>query len=347
MKKIVISFIAIALLFSFSLPVLATTGTGESDIESLKAMIEQLNDQIKSLQEEIQVLIKEKEEIKEEVKEIGETLRITKQLWIGLKNDDVELLQEFLATDPEIYPEGLITGYFGPLTQNAVKRFQKMTGIEQVGRVGPKTTSKINELLEEGAGNSGKVPPGFLIAPGIKKKLGFEPEPMDGQHLPYGICKKLGYDNCVPGEEEEEECVWAFDKADIESLCAEYCGAWMFQTASQGYETSEECDEAREEFSEEELTISDITTTSTMATSGIITWTTNKLADSKVYYDIITPLVVSTSTPEVGVSDLVLNHDLTLSELTASTTYYFIVYSVDASDDLATSDEFSFTTLSE
>ena len=71
-----------------------------------------------------------------------------------MTGDDVETLQQILATDPDIYFEGLVTGYFGQLTKNAVKRFQKATGIEQVGQVGPKTLSKLNDLLKEGAGNS-------------------------------------------------------------------------------------------------------------------------------------------------------------------------------------------------
>ena len=88
-----------------------------------------------------------------------------------MTSEEVKQLQELLSTDPEIYPEGFITGYFGRLTEKAVKRFQKRICLEEVGVVGPKTLSKINELLTEGAGNSGKIPPGLLIAPGIQKKL--------------------------------------------------------------------------------------------------------------------------------------------------------------------------------
>jgi len=131
-------------------------------------------------------------EIKETKKEIKETLKLIRQLRIGMSGEDIELLQEILATDPDIYPEGLITGYFGPLTRQAVKRFQRIAGIEQVGVVGPKTLSRINEILAEGAGKSGQVPPGLLIAPGIRKKLeGVTFQPLPGQELPPGIAKKL------------------------------------------------------------------------------------------------------------------------------------------------------------
>ncbi|MBI3627574.1 MAG: fibronectin type III domain-containing protein [Candidatus Sungbacteria bacterium] len=71
-----------------------------------------------------------------------------------------------------MYPEGLVTGYFGPLTEAAVKKLQEKQGIEAIGIVGPKTAIKINELLTQGAGASGIVPPGLTTAPGIQQKLG-------------------------------------------------------------------------------------------------------------------------------------------------------------------------------
>lgn len=65
----------------------------------------------------------------------------------GVKNDDVKRLQELLAQDKEIYPEGLTTGFFGPATERAVRKFQAKHGISQVGRVGPQTRAKLNEVF--------------------------------------------------------------------------------------------------------------------------------------------------------------------------------------------------------
>lgn len=56
-------------------------------------------------------------------------------------------VQNFLAKDPDVYPEGSVTGFFGPATQRAVKRFQEKHGIEPVGFVGPATRAKLNELM--------------------------------------------------------------------------------------------------------------------------------------------------------------------------------------------------------
>jgi peptidoglycan hydrolase-like protein with peptidoglycan-binding domain len=46
-----------------------------------------------------------------------------------------------------VYPERLVTGYFGNLTKSAVSRFQELNGLAAVGRVGPLTLKKLNELL--------------------------------------------------------------------------------------------------------------------------------------------------------------------------------------------------------
>lgn len=72
-----------------------------------------------------------------------------KDLRLGAKGDDVRRLQELLAKDKTIYPQGLITGYFGKATADAVVRFQKKYNFFPAGRVGPQTRKKIIELFGE------------------------------------------------------------------------------------------------------------------------------------------------------------------------------------------------------
>jgi len=72
---------------------------------------------------------------------------LTRQLEIGMSGSDVSDLQIFLAKDVTIYPQGLVTGYFGMLTQSAVSNFQARNGIDNVGRVGPITLSAINQQM--------------------------------------------------------------------------------------------------------------------------------------------------------------------------------------------------------
>jgi len=74
-----------------------------------------------------------------------------------MENSEVRCLQEFLKIQgPEVYPEGLVTGNFLSLTQQALIRFQEKYASEILiplglqkgtGYVGPATRTKINQLL--------------------------------------------------------------------------------------------------------------------------------------------------------------------------------------------------------
>lgn len=48
---------------------------------------------------------------------------------------EIKTIQSFLRLIPNIYPERLVTGYYGSKTENAVKRLQKQLDISQTGRM--------------------------------------------------------------------------------------------------------------------------------------------------------------------------------------------------------------------
>ena len=96
---------------------------------------------------------------------------ITSQLDLGSTGSEVTELQTYLATNASIYPSGLVTGYFGPLTQAGVERFQTTQGIVSggtpestgFGRVGPTTMARINVLLGSGTGVSWDTSPTLSV----------------------------------------------------------------------------------------------------------------------------------------------------------------------------------------
>jgi peptidoglycan hydrolase-like protein with peptidoglycan-binding domain len=122
----------------------------EMTIEELRAKITEILAKIAQLQAQLPQLLKQ-----QITSEIPTSYRFTKPLRIRDKNIEVKYLQLFLkAQGSDIYPEGLVTGYFGYLTLNAVKRFQLKHGIitpktspKIAGYVGPQTRAKINEIL--------------------------------------------------------------------------------------------------------------------------------------------------------------------------------------------------------
>lgn len=87
-----------------------------------------------------------------------------KDLALGAKNDDVKRVQQLLAQDKDVYPEGLATGYFGSLTRKAVTKFQLKYGVIKKatdsgsGRVGPKTRAKLNEVYGGAAATPAPAP---------------------------------------------------------------------------------------------------------------------------------------------------------------------------------------------
>lgn len=79
----------------------------------------------------------------------------------GSSGDDVTRLQQFLAQDPAIYPEGTVSGYFGALTEAAVQRWQAKFKIVSSGNpsttgygvVGPRTAAAIAIVCSGGSYN--------------------------------------------------------------------------------------------------------------------------------------------------------------------------------------------------
>lgn len=57
----------------------------------------------------------------------------------GMRSEQVKVIQEILKEDSKIYPEGYVTGYFGPLTEKAIKRLQKKFRIPATGVVDKET----------------------------------------------------------------------------------------------------------------------------------------------------------------------------------------------------------------
>lgn len=84
--------------------------------------------------------------------------QLTSQLGPGSRGADVTALQTFLATNPSIYPEGIVSGYYGSLTAAAVTNFQIEYGLPAVGRVGPLTLAKLNGLIGSGLGFDNSAP---------------------------------------------------------------------------------------------------------------------------------------------------------------------------------------------
>src|SRR3989344_4618252 len=74
---------------------------------------------------------------------------LNRNLSQGTRGDDVRGLQEFLSA--EGYLSASATGYFGPMTANAVARWQASQGVSAVGAFGPMSRERIKIWCGEGS----------------------------------------------------------------------------------------------------------------------------------------------------------------------------------------------------
>jgi peptidoglycan hydrolase-like protein with peptidoglycan-binding domain len=142
--------------FEFNYPYTFTVSVKEQTSIDEQDLIKQLLEKIAYLKAEIARIIAQRS---------GQVIDVSKvcsgintDLYLGIYNkEQVSCLQSFLKLQgTEIYPEALITGIFGNLTQQAVIKFQEKYAseiltpsnlVKGTGYVGLKTRFKINQLL--------------------------------------------------------------------------------------------------------------------------------------------------------------------------------------------------------
>lgn len=93
--------------------------------------------------------------MREKMNTLEPTFKFNKNLTLKNQNNDVTELQKCLAKDKEVYPEGVVSGYFGVKTKVAVIKFQEKyredilvpAGLDRGnGEVKPLTRKKLNEV---------------------------------------------------------------------------------------------------------------------------------------------------------------------------------------------------------
>lgn len=145
---------------------LTTTTSGNAAIEALRAQITQLINQISVLQQQYGAGSAAAIPSAGAPASTAQCPLISRSLKRGSEGDDVARLQRFLALDPSVYPEARVTGYYGPLTEAAIRRFQcknklvcegtpESTGY---GVAGPRTAALLALQCPDAAANVG----GFL-----------------------------------------------------------------------------------------------------------------------------------------------------------------------------------------
>lgn len=315
MRKIILSTALVAVFFSGAGVASAATTT-EAIIAQLRAQIADLNAKLVTLQT-AQHAVRSSQDT------VAGTLKLLSALKEGMSGEEVTLLQTTLAGDPSIYPEGKITGYYGKLTKEAVKRFQKRHGMKVVhGSVDAETLKEINRLLSDSPiskeddddqdDNRGRDPegkriclrltPGLLRAPGQEKRG-------DGDH----------------------KGKWEWDRVNL-TRCK--------NTHENGTTTPPVVPPASDTVAP---SISTITYSGITMNTATLSWTTSESARVKLFVSTTTP--VGTTSPSWADNSLLLTHGTNLTGLTPLTTYYVITSAEDASGNRTFGTQSSFITL--
>jgi hypothetical protein len=167
MKKLVGIAAVFAFAFALNVAVVPAAQAETSTTTNVSSLLET----VKSLLAKVEDLKKELAKVRGEINEANGDIReaIKDGLKEGMTDEDIKKVQELLASDKSIYPEGKVTGYYGQLTKEAIKRFQTKHNIAVTGELDAET----KELIEEyfGERTNGKYPQGIFHAPGILKKI--------------------------------------------------------------------------------------------------------------------------------------------------------------------------------
>ena len=246
----------------------------------------------------------------------------------------------------------MTTGYFGSLTEKAVKKFQKKYGIEQVGIVGPKTRAQLHKLVGKTASS---------VPQGIAKKKGVDNDDLDNDT---DNGDDTDGDDSDDGDEDDDVANGGHGKGKVLVCHKGKNTINISQSALQAHlrigGTEGACgeqngqDDDSDDGDDPDDPAEDTTAPSISdvgadpaTTTAAISWVTDEPADSTVWYATSSPLLDATSILVGENSATTTSHSLTLDELTASTVYYYIVFSDDETGNTASSSEGSFETLSE
>ena len=192
MKLLKNGAVVLVLLLAIAIPSATTHAATVEEMlvqmQALMAQVQELQKQLTTMRGEVQMLLKT-------------------DLKDGATDSDVAKIQEILATDPTIYPEGKKTGYFGPLTKEAVKRFQMRHELEITGMIDADTRALLEEYLQEGTGTR-QIPEGLLRTPGMMKKIEMRFENKcenKGQGNTNALCQKMKMKYKLEIEDEEDD----------------------------------------------------------------------------------------------------------------------------------------------
>ena len=188
MKKLIISgvFCSVLMLGGFQVASAEETTTTTTSNTEMLAKIQDLMKLITDLQAKLAQIR-------------GEVQELTRDLALGAKDDDVKKIQQLLASDPSLFGVEP-TGYFGPITEAAIKKFQERYGLPVTGIVDEATREVMKELRKERV--NGDVPSGLVKSEEVKDRIRARLQ------AKWGDCvwgEKFRASDCLKGKDKDKD----------------------------------------------------------------------------------------------------------------------------------------------
>jgi hypothetical protein len=233
-----------------------------------------------------------------------------RSLSLGMSGTDVSALQTLLAEKGFFHAD--VTGYYGPVTLQAVADFQKSVGLESLGYVGPLTRAILN------GGSSASAVPSSILSSLIASLQ--------------QLLRNAGY--------YQVSLTGTLDQATLQAAQSLSSGSNSVPVRSGGKPQSSSEDEDEVPAADIVAPSISVIASSPSQTTATITWITDEASDSQIEYGTSAAYTASsTLDASSGTS-----HSVPLSGLISSTLYHFRVLSRDEAGNLATSSDQTFTT---
>lgn len=178
MKKTIVSTLLSISLLASPIIVSAQSTSADTLIESLRAQIQQLQQQIAQLLKSQGTTVSSGDDTSANASEplpACPQLYLSRTLSLRMSGEGVRSLQDFLISQGFL-AAGNNTGYFGSLTEAAVKALQTREGIESIGIVGRLTRAAIVAHCSKLGSGTGTTP----VTPTQQSALNFRASPMSG-----------------------------------------------------------------------------------------------------------------------------------------------------------------------
>src|SRR3989344_4416755 len=251
----------------------------------------------------------------------------TTQLRLGNRSQDVRQLQVFLWQQGDFQIQEF-TDFFGPLTERAVRSFQRRNNLEQVGSIGPLTLSKIKAIkcTTEPTIGGGEFPGGNSGSVVTTPPVSTTPVVIGGEF-------PGGNSGVAQGGATNTSGAAGSGGGSVSIVGASGSGGGSGASGQGSGGIQNQVDATAP-------TITTIQASNITTTGAVITWTTNEPAESEVNYGLTT----SYSNPPILHTSRTTSHSVTLSGLTANSVYHYRVISKDSTGNQRTSGDFTFTT---